>query len=235
MRLSYITLCLYVLFTKGLVAPAGHVTGPLNGTIVLPCTYSSWPTTMCWGRGTCPNSKCDQEIIWTDGRKVTWRKSDRYQLLGDISQGDVSMTIIGATKEDEGTYCCRVEIPGWLNDLKIERTVEIQEAPSPPEPTDWSSHTTQDLQSTYETLKATSAHPLPSTVTPASQVCVVFHIICNVYRLFGTKTQPSSSGFQIVKGKVKKHQVREHWRKTGPKDIAGRGGVAEDLLGCRDP
>ncbi|XP_044133372.1 hepatitis A virus cellular receptor 2 homolog [Bufo gargarizans] len=64
----------------------------------------------------------------TDGQKVTWRKSDRYQLLGNISQGDVSLTITGATNEDEGTYCCRVHIPGIFNDMKEEVNVKIQEA-----------------------------------------------------------------------------------------------------------
>ncbi|XP_075711731.1 junctional adhesion molecule-like [Rhinoderma darwinii] len=141
MRHLCIRLCLYVLLAKGLMASAEHVTGSLNGRVILPCTYSGTTTTMCWGRGGCPSSKCNYEIIWTDGTKVTWRKSDRYQLLGDIARGNVSLTIFGVTEEDEGTYCCRVEIPGWSNDQKIEHIVKIYEAPSPPEPTDQSVHT----------------------------------------------------------------------------------------------
>ncbi|XP_056425890.1 uncharacterized protein LOC130367492 [Hyla sarda] len=117
--------------TPGLVAPAVVVTGPLNGRVTIPCTNSDTTTTMCWGRGHCPTSKCNDDIIWTDGHKVIWRKSDRYQLLGNIRQGDVSLTITGAIKEDEGTYCCRVEIPGWFNDLKEEVTVKIEEEEIP--------------------------------------------------------------------------------------------------------
>ncbi|XP_073506101.1 uncharacterized protein [Phyllobates terribilis] len=113
---------------SGLVAPAAlEVTVSLNGTAVLPCSYTGKSTTICWGRGACPTSWCDNEIIWADGKSVPWRKSDRYQLLGAISQGDVSLTITGVTKEDEGTYCCKVEIPGPFNNLRKEVGVKIRE------------------------------------------------------------------------------------------------------------
>ncbi|XP_072001476.1 hepatitis A virus cellular receptor 1 homolog [Engystomops pustulosus] len=174
MSLLCVRLCLYVIFTTGLVAAAEHVTGPLNGRITLPCKYSAKTTSMCWGRGRCPNFWCNDEILRTDGYNVTWRKSDRYQLLGHIRQGDVSLTITGATKEDEGTYCCRVEIPGLGNDLKIEIKVKIQEvAPSPPDPTKRTTkpyHTTHGIESPSVTPKTISDDSsLPSTVKPASQ------------------------------------------------------------------
>ncbi|XP_075712114.1 hepatitis A virus cellular receptor 2-like [Rhinoderma darwinii] len=79
---------------------------------------------MCWGRGGCSASGCYNTIIQTDGRRVTWRESDRYQLLGDIIQGNVSLTITGVTREDEGTYCCRVEISGLFND--VIKVVKVQ-------------------------------------------------------------------------------------------------------------
>ncbi|XP_044133430.1 hepatitis A virus cellular receptor 1-like [Bufo gargarizans] len=78
---------------------------------------------MCWGRGVCSLSSCNNEILWTDGSKVTWRRSDKYQLNGDIEQGDVTLTIIGATMDDTGKYCCRVEVPGLFNDLKEQTDV----------------------------------------------------------------------------------------------------------------
>ncbi|KAM8971863.1 polymeric immunoglobulin receptor-like [Pelodytes ibericus] len=105
-----------------------HVKGSVGGTVTLPCSYSvrSGTTTMCWGRGSCPSYKCDKEIIWTDGNRVTWSESDRYQLQGSITNGDVSLTIKGASSGDTGTYCCRVEIPGIVNDIAREVYVDIQ-------------------------------------------------------------------------------------------------------------
>ncbi|XP_066445299.1 uncharacterized protein [Eleutherodactylus coqui] len=168
-------LCFYVLLATGLVAPAEPVTGPLNGRVTLPCTYSFAPASMCWGRGKCPLSKCSDAIIWTDGHKVTWKKLDRYQLLGNISHGDVSLTITGATKEDEGTYCCRVEIRGLFNDKKKEVTVEIHETTSPPEPTDQPFHTPHEFplptgsDCPYVTPKTTSANLISFTMEQENQ------------------------------------------------------------------
>ncbi|XP_069619494.1 hepatitis A virus cellular receptor 2 homolog isoform X1 [Ranitomeya imitator] len=166
-----LTVCVLVILATGPVAPAALVVAvSLNGTAVLPCTYSAETTTMCWGRDGCPNYWCNNEIIRTDGRIVTGRKSDRYKLLGNISQGNVSLTIIGVTKDDEGTYCCRVEIPGPFNDIKLERTVKIrQAAPKPPEPTHTTVHTTRDHEPPYATPKTTSADPPPFNVKRASQ------------------------------------------------------------------
>ncbi|XP_075061519.1 hepatitis A virus cellular receptor 1 homolog isoform X2 [Mixophyes fleayi] len=120
-----------VLCISGLLAAAENVTVSVDETLTLPCTYSvSYGiATICWGRGSCPFSKCINVLIWTDGITVTWRKSDRYHLLGNISQGDVSLIITGATAEDEGTYCCLVGIPGWFNDVKKEIRVKLREVP----------------------------------------------------------------------------------------------------------
>ncbi|KAG8438873.1 hypothetical protein GDO86_005168 [Hymenochirus boettgeri] len=91
--------------------------------ITLPCTYQvngdSDLTTMCWGRDSCPNSRCNKPLIWTDGRQVTFRSMDRYQLNGPILKGTVSLTIESLTLQDQGTYCCRVEHAGWFNDMKL--------------------------------------------------------------------------------------------------------------------
>ncbi|XP_063303824.1 hepatitis A virus cellular receptor 1 homolog [Pelobates fuscus] len=129
MAMESLLYCFFLLPYTALSEPAKHVTGSVGDSVTLPCQYSvtGGTTTMCWGYGTCPSSKCNNAIIWTDGQKVTWSKSERYQLLGDITQGNVSMTISGITTSDAGTYCCRVEIPGWFNDISKGITVEIQE------------------------------------------------------------------------------------------------------------
>uniref|UniRef100_A0A8C3QCV8 Uncharacterized protein n=1 Tax=Geospiza parvula TaxID=87175 RepID=A0A8C3QCV8_GEOPR len=106
------------------------VIGEVGQDITVPCGYSvqnrNSITSMCWGRGSCPNSKCSQPIIWTDGWRVTQQHSSRYQLKGDLHRGDVSLTIVDARESDSGTYCCRVEIPGWFNDQLIHRKVVVK-------------------------------------------------------------------------------------------------------------
>ncbi|XP_075066400.1 polymeric immunoglobulin receptor-like [Mixophyes fleayi] len=106
-----------------------QVTGLAGDTLTLPCTYnvSEGTTTMCWGRGSCPLNKCDNTIVWTDGEVVTWTASEKYKLRKDIMEGDVSLTIARVTKEDEGMYCCRVEIPGLFNDKIKEISLEVED------------------------------------------------------------------------------------------------------------
>lgn len=59
---------------------------------------------------------CGDEIIGSDGDKVVRRKSTKYQLEGEISHGDVSLTILNTEKKDSGKYGCRIHVPGWFND-----------------------------------------------------------------------------------------------------------------------
>ncbi|XP_077122664.1 polymeric immunoglobulin receptor-like [Ranitomeya variabilis] len=109
--------------------PNNLVRGSVNDTLTLPCKYSvvDGPKEVCWGKGGCPFTGCKNKVLKTDGTKVTWSESSRYKLLGDISKGDSSLTISGLSKDQEGTYCCRVRIPGMLNDIKNEIKLEIQD------------------------------------------------------------------------------------------------------------
>lgn len=88
--------------------------------MTLPCVYPSWTlrNSMCWGKGSCPNSKCNEELLHTDGSRVLSRKSTKYQLQGTIWRGDVSLTIFNTNEGDSTVYCCRIEVPGWFNDVK---------------------------------------------------------------------------------------------------------------------
>ncbi|CAM5132145.1 unnamed protein product [Eretmochelys imbricata] len=120
---------LMVLFT-GLTVSGSPVRGVVGQNVTLPCKYrvnrQSDITTMCWGRGSCPSFQCSQPILWTDGRRVTKRQSSRYQLEGNLAQGDVSLTIVNVAEADGGVYCCRVEIPGWFNDQRKNLEVAIE-------------------------------------------------------------------------------------------------------------
>ncbi|KFQ29594.1 T-cell immunoglobulin and mucin domain-containing protein 4, partial [Mesitornis unicolor] len=109
------------------------IRGVIGQPVQLPCFYkvtqSKDISDMCWGRGPCPNSKCNNKILHTTRNRVTFRKSQRYNLQGYISYGDVSLTIVKAKAEDAGTYCCRIEIPGWFNDIKQNIRLEVISAP----------------------------------------------------------------------------------------------------------
>ncbi|XP_023184748.1 hepatitis A virus cellular receptor 1 homolog isoform X1 [Xiphophorus maculatus] len=108
------------------------VTGYIGQDVTLPCSYdvqANGVLSFCWGHGQVPRSKCSNTILLSDNGNVTFRESPRYQLLSQVMQGDVSLTIVKAQKIDSGVYGCRVEIPGWFNDQKINVHLTMEEAP----------------------------------------------------------------------------------------------------------
>lgn len=123
---------------------------------------------MCWGRGSCPNSKCNQELIWTDGHKVTFQSNSRYQLNDNIKRGVVSLTISQARLEDAGTYCCRIEHAGWFNDEKINIRLTVENAPPTTTVRTTTSTTTTTLKTTQAptTLKTTTPTPVKTSTEP---------------------------------------------------------------------
>ncbi|XP_015731359.1 hepatitis A virus cellular receptor 1 homolog isoform X6 [Coturnix japonica] len=117
----------------GLTVSGLQVKGEVGQNITVPCFYRVKTerdiTSVCWGRDACPSSKCSHPIIWTDGWKVTERYHPKYVLKGDLLKGNVSLTILNAQETDSGTYCCRVEIPGWFNDETTNLQVVVERAP----------------------------------------------------------------------------------------------------------
>ncbi|NXL13162.1 HAVR1 protein, partial [Setophaga kirtlandii] len=175
-----LTWVLLVLLTGSTVSEF-IVIGEVGQDITVPCHYGVWGrnsiTSMCWGRGSCPKSKCSQTIIWTNGWRVTEQHSSRYQLQGDLQRGDVSLTIVDAREADSGTYCCRVEIPGLFNDQLINRKVVVRKARiSTASPHTYTSEQTSGPGSTMEssftvtrTWPSVSASEAPQTAsTPCS-------------------------------------------------------------------
>ncbi|NXI87318.1 TIMD4 protein, partial [Rhipidura dahli] len=156
------------------------VRGTAGQPVTLPCSYRVTRrrdvSDMCWGRGPCPNSKCNNKILLTSGSKVAFRASQRYNLHGSVPSGDVSLTIGAAQAEDAGIYCCRVEIPGLFNDIK--RNIRLEVARAPPvtttekapvstehfTETTFAPQTTSDLQLTPEPAVLLTT----STSTPAT-------------------------------------------------------------------
>ncbi|XP_049898910.1 T-cell immunoglobulin and mucin domain-containing protein 4-like isoform X2 [Epinephelus moara] len=106
------------------------VIGFFGHNVTLPCSYDSQTHGVlgfCWGQGMVPMSKCSNTILSSGDGVVVFRESPRYQLLGRVADGDVSLTILDAQWSDAGVYGCRIEIPGWLNDKKINTELVLEE------------------------------------------------------------------------------------------------------------
>ncbi|XP_036608531.1 T-cell immunoglobulin and mucin domain-containing protein 4-like isoform X2 [Trichosurus vulpecula] len=148
------------------------VMGFLGHSVQLPCSYSvsnRQTYVMCWGKDACPSSKCGSGIIRTNGRQVTWSKSSKYQLRGNIGRGDVTLTIQNANVGDIGTYCCRIEVPGWFNDIKKEVFLRLERAP-----TTTTRRTTTTRQTT--TTHPTTTHPLTTTQLATTLLPATTHL-----------------------------------------------------------
>ncbi|XP_054453616.1 T-cell immunoglobulin and mucin domain-containing protein 4-like [Anoplopoma fimbria] len=108
------------------------VIGYFGHNVTLACSYDSQThgvLSFCWGRGMVPTSKCSKTIVSSQDGVVLSRQMPRYQLLGRVTDGDVSLTILDAQRSDAGVYGCRIEIAGWFNDKKVNTELVLEEAP----------------------------------------------------------------------------------------------------------
>ncbi|XP_051023722.1 hepatitis A virus cellular receptor 1 homolog [Acomys russatus] len=115
-----------LLLLPGAVDSDAVVKGVVGHPVTLPRTYPTdhGVTTTCWGKGECQYFYCARTLIWTDGYQVTYQSSSRYQLKGNISEGNVSLTIENAVQSDSGPYCCVVEMPGVFRHMTYSLEVE---------------------------------------------------------------------------------------------------------------
>ncbi|KAM9265866.1 hepatitis A virus cellular receptor 2 isoform 1-T1 [Cariama cristata] len=186
---------LLILFTDPTVSQS-LVKGEVGQNVTVPCFYNVKTTqditSMCWGRGSCPVSKCYQAIIWTDGWKVTEQYNSRYILKGNLLMGDVSLTIVNAKEADSGIYCCRVEISGWFNDQTSNHNVVIEKArTSTASPHTYTSEQTSAHGSTSEsaftitrTWPSVSASEAPQTASsPCSSTSDCLDVTTNLQNM----------------------------------------------------
>ncbi|XP_074694523.1 uncharacterized protein LOC141929236 [Strix aluco] len=181
----WVMMQIFIVHTASEAVVRGVIGKPVQLSCFYHVTQDKDISDMCWGRGSCPKSKCNNKILHTTGDRVTFRKSQRYSLRGNISSGDVSLTIGRVKAEDAGTYCCRVEIAGWFNDIKQNIQLEVRAPPvritttrkAPVSPrhfrkTTFAPQATSDHQTTAETavLLTTNTAVLITTVPPATTV-----------------------------------------------------------------
>uniref|UniRef100_A0A8C0CD42 Hepatitis A virus cellular receptor 2 n=1 Tax=Balaenoptera musculus TaxID=9771 RepID=A0A8C0CD42_BALMU len=81
-------------------------------------------------------------VLSTDGRNLSYRTSSRYLLKRNFRKGDVTLTIKNVTLADSGTYCCRIQFPGPMNDQKSNLELVIKPAKVTPAQTPWRDITT---------------------------------------------------------------------------------------------
>uniref|UniRef100_A0A8C7JGP8 Hepatitis A virus cellular receptor 1 n=1 Tax=Oncorhynchus kisutch TaxID=8019 RepID=A0A8C7JGP8_ONCKI len=160
------------------VSECSQIIGIEGQNITLPFKYdakSHGLQHICWGKGIIPSSGgCDNEIISTDGSEVTRRSSVRYQLLGELKTGDVTLTISNITEKDSGTYGCRVQYVGWFNDEKYHVSLTIEKARVPT-----TSQTSANVTITPQTMDDHGTeHSLPNNVM---SIEVLFYIIYILY------------------------------------------------------
>ncbi|XP_030595899.1 T-cell immunoglobulin and mucin domain-containing protein 4-like isoform X2 [Archocentrus centrarchus] len=136
-----------------------RVTGHIGHSVTLTCRYDAQThgvLNFCWGKERVPTSKCSNTILSYDG-SVLSTESPRYQLLGSLRDGDVSLTILDAQRDDAGAYGCRVEIPGWFNDHKVNIELIMEEAPAEqPVTQNWTVSTAGTTTGPTEILMSTS-------------------------------------------------------------------------------
>ncbi|CAI5766829.1 hepatitis A virus cellular receptor 2 [Podarcis lilfordi] len=170
------------------------IQGKVGQNITLPCHYSTVENgirTICWGRASCPLSWCSSQIFDTSEWKSIYKKDSKYYLLGDVHQGDVSLTIVNVTEEDSGIYCCRVDISGWFNDLKHNIEVVIEKG-------NWSPTSARVPATIHftETYFALEPRWMSSTQSPQDNISVHFTTLKREKR----KEEPSRAVLYIGTG-----------------------------------
>ncbi|XP_014896118.1 Down syndrome cell adhesion molecule-like protein 1 homolog [Poecilia latipinna] len=130
--------CLLLLcLLKGCTCQYYTTTTTVGSDVSLTCTYAIWKydrLPFCWARGSTSAFGCNNEVLKSDGTSVKSRLSWRYDLRGNLGNGDASLTITQVQEADSGKYICRVEIPGWFNDQEVETTLNVVPGrPSPPQ------------------------------------------------------------------------------------------------------
>ncbi|XP_020502169.2 cell adhesion molecule Dscam1 isoform X1 [Labrus bergylta] len=125
----HLPLCCSFLFCLLLgCVSAEEIIATVGTDVTLICNYDAkyyGKLSTCWGRGAIPSRGCASEVIKSDGSAMASRLSERYLFMGNLEEGDVSLTIRQVEESDSGIYGCRVDVPGWFNDHKHQETLTV--------------------------------------------------------------------------------------------------------------
>ncbi|XP_005750297.1 T-cell immunoglobulin and mucin domain-containing protein 4 isoform X2 [Pundamilia nyererei] len=144
-------IALLVLLSGGRFSSVSSFKVMEGGVASLSCQYSVQRfglSRVCWGRG-CGTFWCSNILVQTDENGAVTQVEDRYQLTGDIMDGQMDLDILNVRRTDSGPYCCRVDINGLFNDQKMIMNLRVVKAPvsalvpSSPPPTTTASTTTE--------------------------------------------------------------------------------------------
>lgn len=193
------------------------IMGYLGQKVMLPCQYPSWSpdsNSMCWGKGECPKSKCKDELVHTDGTKVVSRTASRYDLPGIISQGNLSLTISYTMQSDASVYCCRIEVPGWFNDVK--RNIRLQLQPAPKRTTARPQTTTSTVSTTTTKAWTSSTALLPTDVVTTAPALITTALLqTSVVALTSATTCPLTTESSLSSmAPTTEHPMEEHMSTT---------------------
>ncbi|XP_057706631.1 hepatitis A virus cellular receptor 1-like isoform X2 [Corythoichthys intestinalis] len=122
--------CLFLSILSLVRAEVLKISGYVGHNVTLPCAYDGQThglVSFCWSRGKVPSFVCSNSIVYAKNGVLSYLEEPRYQLLGRLSDGDVSLTILNAQPDDAGVYGCRVELPGWFNDYKVSIYLVVEE------------------------------------------------------------------------------------------------------------
>ncbi|XP_060935840.1 hepatitis A virus cellular receptor 1 homolog isoform X2 [Limanda limanda] len=159
-------LCAFILsiLTQVSSETSSGVIGLIGHNVTLPCRYDTQTygvLSFCWGREQVPRSKCSKTVLSSQDGAVEFRQSSRYQLLGRETEGDISLTILDAQWSDGGVYGCRVEIPGWFNDHKVDTNLIMEEAPTEqPVTMDWTAAGIDEIWTTSASMNEEVGDPV---------------------------------------------------------------------------
>ncbi|XP_031209556.1 hepatitis A virus cellular receptor 1 homolog [Mastomys coucha] len=128
MMLSQVFISAFLLLLPAASGSFPEVYGMGGDPVTLPCSYpeSRVLSFVCWGRGECTADKCGQTVVWTDGKRINYRTSSRYQISTQVLHGNASLTIEDAYESDSGLYCCRVEMKGWDGVQTLTTSLQVQ-------------------------------------------------------------------------------------------------------------